>query len=295
MGLAHLRQCAAMNRKDALFLAAGVIGLAAAIVGAVGAPRLELVDDPAAIVDGAPIPRAALARAVAALEADSRNPVTEDRQAAALERLIEEEVIVQHGVGLGLAETDFAARRALVQSVLALALAERAGVEPSEEALRRFHRENAGYFAGPSRFAASAVFIRAGNDARDRATAARRVLTEGADAQGLGDQTAIPMPRGARTRNEWRTLIGVDAANAAAALSPGQVTQPIPVQGGFYVLRLDAFVAAPAPPYEAVAQQVREEWDRREGEAAARAYIDRLKRNARIERRLRPDETGERS
>ncbi|MGE0045637.1 MAG: peptidyl-prolyl cis-trans isomerase [Hyphomonadaceae bacterium] len=272
--------------SDGFYLLLGAAGLALAIVGAVGAPRLDLTQNPAAVVDGVPIPRAALARAVAALEADSRNEVTADRQAAALERLIEEELLVQHGVALGLSETDFGARRAIVQSVLALALAERAGAAPSEETLRGFYRENAGYFAGTGRYSASVVFVQGSADARERAQAARRALLAGQSAQGLGDELAVPLPTGPRSRNEWRTLLGAAAADAAAALQPGQVSEPIAAQGGFFVVRLDGFVAAPAPPYEEITQQVRDEWDRREGEAAVRAYIERLKRQARIERRL---------
>jgi hypothetical protein len=51
------------------------------------------------------------------------------------------------------------------------------------------------------------------------------------------------------------------------------------------LLRAEGFAAAPAPPYEEIAEQVRAEFDRRADEAAARAYIERLKRAARIERR----------
>jgi parvulin-like peptidyl-prolyl isomerase len=146
-----------MKRTEIFYAIAGGLGLAAALIGAAGAPRLEATNEAAAVVNGVPIPREALARAVLALESDSRNAVTSKREAAVLERLIEEEVLVQHGVGLGLAETDLAARRALVQSVLALAMAERAGAEPTEAQLRRFHRENAGFFAPAQRFWASIV------------------------------------------------------------------------------------------------------------------------------------------
>ncbi|HCK85075.1 MAG TPA: hypothetical protein DHW63_11340, partial [Hyphomonadaceae bacterium] len=155
-----------MKRPELCYLIAGMLGLLAALVGAIGAPRLEQTGGAAAIVNGAPIPREALARALLALENDSRNPVTPEREADVLERLIEEELLVQRGIELGLAETDFAARRALAQSVLQLALAERSGAEPSQAQLRRFYRDNAGFFAAAPRFAASVVFLRAGASAQ---------------------------------------------------------------------------------------------------------------------------------
>jgi len=279
-----------MKRPDLYYLIAGAAGLAAALLGAVGAPQIEFAADPAAVVNGVPIPREALTRAALALEADSRNPVTREREADVLERLIEEELLVQRGVELGLAETDFAARRALVQSVLALAVAERSGTEPSEQELRGFYRANAGFFAPAQRFSASVVFLADGAPAQ-RIDQARAALLRGEDARGLSDAIAVPIPRAALPESEWRRLIGADAARAAAALSPGQVTPPSPASGGVFLVRVEGFAAAPAPPFEAVAQQVRDEWNRRADEAAARAYLERLKRRARIERRPGEPET----
>ncbi|MGE0739873.1 MAG: peptidyl-prolyl cis-trans isomerase [Hyphomonadaceae bacterium] len=271
-----------MKRSELYYLIAGAIGLAAAIVGAVGAPRWEAANDPAAVVNGVPIPREALARAILAVEADSRNPMTSDRADGVLERLIEEELIVQHGVDLGLAETDFSARRALVQSVLSLAAAESAGADPSETELREFYRNNAGFFAAAPRFAATVVFLgRASPPAR--IDAVRAALQRGETPSG--DPMAVPIPSAALSEGEWSRLIGADAAAAAARLQPGQVSAPLLTSGGSYLIRVDGFIAAPAPPYEAVAAQVEEEWRRRQGEAAVRRYVDRLKRAARIERR----------
>src|SRR5690606_22347167 len=154
-----------------------------------------------------------------ALENDSRNAITPDRERDVLERLIEEELLVQHGVDLGLAETDFAARRALVQSVLALAVAERSGAEPSEEELRRFYRENAGFFAPAPRFSASVVFLGGASDSA-RIDRVRAALADGGDAAQLGDPMAVQIPRGALPETEWRRLIGAEAARVASTLGP---------------------------------------------------------------------------
>lgn len=270
-----------MKRLDLYYLIAGVLGLAAALFGAIGAPRVERTAGAAAIVNGAPIPREGLARAVLALANDSRNAMTPEREADVLERLIEEELLVQRGVELGLAETDLAARRALVQSVLSLALAERAGADVSEMELRRFYRENAGFFAPAPRFAATIIFIRAGASA-ERIEGARAALAQGGDVRG--DPVAVPIPRAALAQAEWARLIGPQAAAAAADLAPGEVSAPLTASGGIFLLRIDGFAAAPPPRYEAVAEQVRAEHGRRADDAAVRAYIERLKRAARIER-----------
>lgn len=285
MGFADLseRARAKIRAPDVYFLIAGAAGIFAALIGAVGAPQLALANGPAAVVNGVPIPREALTRAVLALESDSRNPVTSEREAAVLERLIEEELLVQHAVDLGLAATDFSARRALVQSVLELAVTQRGGAEPSEAELQRFYRENAGFFAPAPRLSASVVFL-AGAPASADVERVRTALAQGAEASGLGTPMAIEIPRSALPEAEWRRLIGADAARAAIVLAPGEVSAPIPASGGVLIVRANGFAAAPAPAYEEVAAQVRAEWDRRADEAAARAYLERLKRRARIER-----------
>lgn len=270
--------------RDALFLAAGVLGLAAAVVSAIGAPKLEAFGaGAAAVVDGRAIPRDAAARAMEALRNDKRNPVTPDDERAALERLIEEELLVQRGVALGLAETDIGARKAIVQSVLQLAIAERAGVEPSDGELRAFHRDNAGYFAPAARVQASLAFVRAGADVAQRAAAAAAALKAGKAASSVGDPQALELPATPLGPTELRSYLGAALTASALKAKPGDViTQE--GEDGWRVLRIDAWYAAPAPRYEEVAQEVRAEWDRRADELAVRRYLERLKRRARITR-----------
>jgi hypothetical protein len=270
--------------RDVLFLAAGAIGLAAAVVSAIGAPRIEVFGaGAAAVVDGRPIPRDAAARAVEALRNDKRNPVTPEDERAALERLIEEELLVQRGVALGLAETDIGARKAIVQSVLQLAIAERAGVEPGEAELRAFHRDNAGYFAPAARVEASLAFIHPGEDVAARAAAAAAALKAGKPASSVGDPQALDLPATPLGPTELRSYLGATLAASALKAKPGDV---ITQEGddGWRVLRIDAWYAARAPRYEEVAQEVRAEWDRRADELAVRRYLERLKQRARITR-----------
>lgn len=270
--------------SDRLFFIAGLVGLVAAAVSAIGAPRASAFGvNAAAVVDGSAIPRDALVRAVEALRNDKRNPVTPEDERAALERLIEEELLVQRGVALGLAETDISARKAIVQSVLQLAVAERAGVEPSAQELRKFHRDNAGFFAPAARVQGSLVYIKAGANAEARVGDAEAKLKAGADASTLGDPVAMELPAAPLSPGELRTYLGVSLASAALKGKPGDVIAERSLDGA-RVLRIDGWYAAPSPRYEDVADQVRAEWDRRADEMAVRRYLERLKQRARIVR-----------
>lgn len=267
--------------RDRLFLVAGVAGLAAAALGAIGAPRVDALGlGAAAVVDGRPIPREAVVRAVEALATDKRNRVTKADEALALERLIDEEVLVQRGVALGLAETDLAARKAIVQSVLQLAVAERAGAEPSDGELRRFYRDNAAMFTAAPRVRATLAFVRRESGEARRA-AVEAALRAGRPANG--DPVALELPHDLLTPGELRTYLGSAFAAEALAAHQGDVLRSETVDG-WRLLRIDATAPSPNTGYEAVADQVRAEWDRRADETAVRDYVARLKRSARISR-----------
>lgn len=270
--------------RDTLFLIAGVIGLGAAAISAIGAPDVAAFGaGSAAVVDGRPIPKEAAVRAVEALRNDKRNAVTKDDERAALERLIDEELLVQRGVELGLAETDLGARKAIVQSMLQLAIAERAGDTPTEATLRTFHRENAGFFAPAARVQGSLVFVRAAPDVAARIDRIRADLAKGAPAASLGDPQALALPTTPLGPNELRTYLGAGLTASALKAKPGDIISQ-ESEEGVRLLRIDGWYAAPSPQYEEVADEVRAEWDRRADERAVRDYLDRLKRRARITR-----------
>lgn len=263
---------------ETVYRAAAFAGLAIAAIGAIGAPRTDALGiGAAAVVDGRPIPREAVTRAVEALANDKRNPVTEGDERAALERLIEEELLVQRGLALGLAETDLAARKAIVQSVLQLAVAERAGREPDEQTLRQFHAENAALFAPTSRVRATLVYLGPGRNVAGAEAALRVGRTP------TGDPQALALPGSPLSAGELRTYLGGALATRALAARVGEVIVETDA-GGTRLLRIDAIETPPAVRYEDVAAQVRAEWDRRADEAAVRAYIERLKARARITR-----------
>lgn len=270
--------------NDRLYAGAGIVGLVLAVVSALGAPRPDALGlGAAAVVNGRAIPKQAVARAVEALESDKRNLVTKQDADAALERLIDEELLVQRGAALDLAETDLGARKALVQSVLQLAVAERAGREPDDATLRTFYAENAGFFTPTARVAASLVYVAPGPGMDARAQSAEAALRRGADAAKLGDPQALVLPKGPLGATELHTYLGDSLAKDALRAAAGDVIVRSGVDG-VRLLRIEKKVLPVQVRFEDVEPQVRTEWSRRADEAAVRAYVDRLKRRARITR-----------
>src|ERR1041384_5004522 len=122
-----------------LLLIAGLLGGAAtAAAGLIGADPPRLPDETVAIVNQHPILRDAWLRAVAAVASEQSRELTAEDQRHILDRLIGEELLVQRGLALGLAEQDGRIRSELVQQVMRSASAASAA-EPDEATLRAFY------------------------------------------------------------------------------------------------------------------------------------------------------------
>jgi hypothetical protein len=93
-----------------------------------------------ATVNGKVIRRAEYARVLEAIASDRRGELSASDRKMALDRLIEQELLIQHGVALGLVESDRAVREAIVRAMLASITASME--EPSDDQLGAFYAAN---------------------------------------------------------------------------------------------------------------------------------------------------------
>ena len=272
-------------RRGGRLLAVGAsLGLAAALWGALGQPGLGRTDaDAIATVDGVTIARADYARALGALAADKRSPLDTADARRALDRLIDEELLVQRGIDLGLGESDLAVRKSLVEAMVQFAVAESAGREPSEEELRRFYAERPELVQSapelrvrvvsfPSRDASAVAAMRAGLRAGQDFDAA--AAASGAEAVVVPD-TLLPAAKIA-------DYAGPAVRDAAMTLAPREVAGPLDAGGvPTFVTLLERRAGTP-PPFDSVREVVAEEWQRRQAESALDRYLADLRRKATI-------------
>jgi len=288
---------AGRERRLALgLLAAGAAaGLLLATVGLVGGPAGgpggPLPEDVVARVNGVPLRGADYRRLVAGLESDLGRPADAERRRFVLQRMIEEELLVQRALDLGLGRLDRRVRAELTGALIASVVGEAEDVEPSGETLRRFYERHRGFFAGPGRLHVRQLFFRAGGadgeGARRRAERALARLRAGepfaAVAAELGDSVLPPLPDGPLPPAKLREYVGPGAARAAAALEEGATSDPVRGAGGWRLLHLVSREPSVAPPFRAVREQVAAEWRRRRGEEALREYVAQLREDADVE------------
>ena len=280
-------------RSEWLLAAGAVAGLATAAASLLSAPGggAALPPGTAARVNGTAIQEADLERLLAGLASERRTAVGPEERARVLDRLIEEELLVQHALSLGLARSDRRVRADLVSSLLGALAAANDGWEPDSEAVARFYAENRDYFAGPGRLRVRQVFVAvdgAGEEAaRQRAERASGRLRAGEALEvvraELGSAEIAPLPDALLPPAKLREYLGPSALLAALDLAPGQASAPVRSAQGWHVLALVEREPGGAPPLAEIEAQVRAELRRREDDRALREQIDQLRAEADVE------------
>ncbi len=277
-----------------LLLLGALLGLLLAASGLLttnAAKRSALPADTVAVVNGQPIRRAEYERVLSGLARDTREPPDAAQQRHVLDRLIDEELLIQRGLELNVARDDSRVRKDLTAAVIDSVVTETADTAPSDLDLRKFYNEQRAFFVGPGRLRVRQIFCRVvdGSDApaaveRARQAAARLRAHEdfGSVQAALGDAELAPLPAAPLPLAKLIDYLGPTAARTATALGVGEVSDPVRSNNGVHVLQVLERQADTAPPFEQVKAQVLAEFRRRAGEHALRTYLDDLRARAAI-------------
>jgi len=270
----------ALGAAAGLFMAAYGIGASSNLPGA------AMPSDAIATVNGEVLRRDRYERLLAGFESDARNPIDDKVRRHVLDRMIEEELLVQRALALGLAEVDRRVRADLTSSLIASVVAGAEEREPGRQELRDFYAEEAAFFTRPGRYRVEQILFRIpheadGSEAERRAKAARAELDGGAAfsdiAERYGDEEISPLPNALLPAMKLREYVGPSALEAVLALETGQVSPPVRSGVGVHLLRLAEMQPALNPDFDAIEAQIRSEYIRRSGDRALRNYLDQLR------------------
>lgn len=194
-------------------------------------------------------------RAVAAAVAERKTELTREQQAQILQRLIDEELLVQHGLDLGLVQSDQRLRGQLVSEVVFAATAARSEKEPDESELRRF------YSAQEELFQTSA-----------------RVRLAVWQINAEGQRSALPdmIPDALLPPAKIQNYLGSEIARLATTLPVQAESETLSLDDRKVVITILERQDAISPSFESVRDLVRAEWLRRSDEAAVRELLAEL-------------------
>jgi parvulin-like peptidyl-prolyl isomerase len=266
-----------------LLVAALLAGLAAALFGLIGpnGSAVRLPPHAAARVGDDLIPRAAYEQALAAVAADKRDPLDAADRRRVLERLVDEALLVRHGLDLELVRRTPALRDRLVTTVLQNVRAEADARGFDKAAVRAFHERHAARFRGPDLLHVRALRV----SDLERAGAALAAWRGGAgfvDLQAEFGRGGVPVPDAPLPADKLRDYLGPAPVAAAAGLDEGEIGGPVPVAGGYVVFQLAARRAGEAPPLAEVEQAVRHEMRRRTAEELLAERLTALRERYRV-------------
>ncbi len=282
------------SRRPLTLLTVGAAtGLLLAGSGLVGSARTGGGLPPGAVarINGELVRADDFERALAGLASDRRSGIDDTQRRQLLDRLIEEELLVQRGLELGLARHDRKVRGDLSAAVIASVVAEYEDLQPTDAELQAFYDEHADFFVRPGRLRLRQIFCRATGPADDaqaieRAREVVRRLRAGEAfatvRAALGDRELSPLPDAPLPVPKLVEYLGPTTAQAALALAAGETSEPVRSSTGYHVLQLLERQADARPPLAEVKSQIVTEFRRRAGEKALRAYLDELRSRAEI-------------
>jgi parvulin-like peptidyl-prolyl isomerase len=283
------------SRRPLIFLAAGAVAgivlAAAGLAGTSGGGAL-LPADAVARVNDAVIRKDDYERIVRALATDRRQPIHDADRQHIIDRLIEEELLIQRALELRLADHDTRIRKDLTVAMIDAIAAPAAELNPPEAELKRFYDANRELFAQSDHVRARQIWCRVptladSGAAHARATAAAERLRGGEDfaavRAALGDNEIAPLPDTLLPPAKLADYIGPTALRAVLGLQLGEVTDPIRSSTGYHVLQLIDTAPGEAPPFASMKPQVLAAYRKQAADAALRAYLDDLRSRAEVE------------
>ena len=272
-----------------LLVLGSIVGIAVAVSGIIRTtPRdsRALADSAIASVNGAEIPRAEYERAVRAAAARFRPGIeAADKvrlRRRILDRLVDEQLLIQRALDIGLAQRDPRVRTDLSAAMIDLLVA-RGQVDtkaPEESVLRKFYQDHHALFQPPELIRVERWRFHR----RDEALAAARSLRQSADPPPVSTvHGPDPLPTGRLPRAKLLDYIGARALRTVLGLEVGGVSEPLKIDAGFQVLRLLERITPAAPAFDAIRDQVTGAYQRQRGDQRLRDFLKRARSQASIE------------
>jgi parvulin-like peptidyl-prolyl isomerase len=275
------------NFRSALFAGGLCLGLGTALFSIVSTQPMDALPESAmARVNDVLISRAEYAQALAARQAERTAALSAADRERVLTRLVDEELLLQYALDMGLVRSIPALRKLLVAAVLDANVTEAdAGVIP-DQALQDFLAANAHFFARPASIALSV--LRSQDESLAHATAQAGRQDAATPPLHLKGVTELNVPKALLPANKLPSYLGAQLSDFAMSLKPGQISDPLHVGRDFYVIQLRERHAGSMPRLDDIRPLVRREMQRRKAEQLLQESLDQLRAQARVSQREVP-------
>ena len=274
-----------MSNQSKLLLLASIIGTFLAIYSIVDSNKnfSSLPDDVVAIVNDKIIPSERYRTVIQLIENDKRDDLTKADRKMALDRIIEEELLVQYAYQNGFLEADDLLRKSIVRSVVDSIVEQSVSVIPDEDELRDFYQDNLPVFTLDEQYR---VVIFSSQSLSD-ITTAKEIWQKSYDIKKL--EIDIPsirqldIPSGFISKLKLGTLIGPLLRDVVLSLKTGETSKIIETIYGHTIVTLVDKKDKIIPEYLDINEVVLQEYRRRQREKILEELLSDLKRQSDID------------
>ncbi|MBI73147.1 MAG: hypothetical protein CMD86_00035 [Gammaproteobacteria bacterium] len=274
-----------MSNQSKLLLFASIIGTFLAIYSIVDNNKnfSSLPNDVIAIVNDKIIPSEKFRTVIQLIENDKRDDLTEADRKMALDRIIEEELLVQYAYQNGFLEADDLLRKSIVRSVVDSIVEQSVSVIPNEDEFQDFYQDNLPVFTLDEQYR---VVILSSQNLLDIKTA-KEIWQESYDIQKL--EIDIPsirhlgIPSGFISKLRLGSLIGPLLRDVVLSLRIGETSKAIETIYGYTIVTLVDKKDKIIPEYSDIKEVVLQEYRRRQRENILEELLSDLRRQSDID------------
>ena len=272
-----------MNKN--VFLLLGItIGLILIFLGIFNNQKLDRTQSNiVALVNDHPILQSDLDLALNALAMNKENSITPEQVRLVLERLIDEQLLLQRGVALNLPQNSNPIRKMIINSMVDSILSENNDFQITDDVLIEFYTENIAFFLPPKELRLKKLFIKFGTIGEDenRLDIIREMLIDGEDFDEVsllkGDQFLPEIPDTYLPERKLLDYLDPLLVKNAFNLRDGQITSEIETSNGYNFLYLVDSKKGEALPFIEMNEKVKAEYIRRSDERALTNYLKWLR------------------
>ena len=244
----------------------------------------------AARVNGREIDSASVDRTVAGLDTRLRNSEPAARRRV-ISRMIDEELLVQHALASGAAQSDPEVRAALVHAAITRVNSEVASQSVSESEVGAFYRSHPSAYASPAAYQVTPLYFESRTypkmeDAQRRAESARAGIHAGQTVDSLLRSADVPPfepPGQLATARTLANYFGSPLVDDLDRLQAGEATEPTAFGHGMLLLYLNRRVDGATPSLQSIHDLVQADALREKQETSLEKLLASLRKSARID------------
>ena len=273
-----------MSNQSKLLLLASIIGTLLAIYSIMDSNKnySSLPDNVAAVVNDKIIPSERYQTVIQLIKNDKRDDLTDIDRKMALERIIEEELLVQYAYQNGFLEADDLLRKSIVRSVVDSIAEQSISVIPNEKTLRDFYQDNLPLFTIDEQFRIVILSSQNGSDIN----AGKIIWQDSYDIpllmNEIGSIKKLEISSDFISKYRLGTLIGPLLRDVVLSLKLGETSEPLETIYGYSIVTLIDKKGQVIPDFKEINEIVLQEYKRRQRETILNDLLSDLKRQSDI-------------